>query len=129
MLPLSLPHRGSLKAVAADYRSRSMADAPKPLRIPRGTMLDEHHMVLAKTPNMFLARTEPYRAVGYDDQIRMMDHNDFFFRASGNLVSVLDERCFVLHCHNRFNRAYQKYREDVRGDKAYIFYKHYANRK
>ena len=126
VMPLSLPTKKSLREMAGYYFGNDMSDAPKKLRIPHGTYIDESHVVLGKVPNIFVARTEKLRAVGYDDNIRMMDHNEFFFRAAGVLVSVLDYSCAVLHYHNRFNKAYQKYREDVNRDRQYIFLKHYA---
>lgn len=50
----------------------------------------------------------------------MMDHQDFFWRAAGNLVSVIALGTAVFHYHNPFQRYYQKYRQDVDSDKDYI---------
>lgn len=108
------------------YMRSGIAGAPKLLRIPHGTWIDGDHVVLGKTPNTFIARTEPYRALGYDDCIRMIDHQEFFWRAAGNLVSVLDRRAYVFHCHNIFDRNYRRYRSDVEGDRAYIRRKHFG---
>lgn len=128
VVPLSLPTRKSLLELAEPYLRNTMSHAPIPLRVPHGTYIDEHHIVLGKVPNIFIARTQAFRTVGYDDHIRMLDHNDFFFRAAGNLVSVLDFTSCVFHYHNRFNKQYQQYREDVDGDRLYIFQKHYQSR-
>lgn len=63
-----------------------------------------------------------------DDNIRMIDYNEFFYRAAGNIVSVLDTKCYVLHYHNWFDRYYQKYRLDYSGDVRYIREKIRRNR-
>lgn len=126
VLPRNIPFGGDWKQQKNAYFAQPMAHALKPLKIPHMTWLDKDHVVLGKVPNIFLARTEAYRALGYDDRIRMIDHQDFFFRAAGNLVSVLAPDSFVLHYHNRFNRSYQQFREDVEGDRRYISQKYAA---
>ena len=50
----------------------------------------------------------------------MIDHNEFFYRAAGNIVSVLDKTAFVLHFRNWFDTHYNQYRSDYQGDLAYI---------
>lgn len=35
-----------------------------------------------------------------DDNIRMIDHNEFFYRAAGRIISCLDTECYVIHYHN-----------------------------
>ncbi len=71
-----------------------------------------------------MARTELYRQVGYDENIRMIDHNEFFFRAAGVLVCAMDIDAFVFHYHNWFGREYRKYRGDYYRDAVYIRMKH-----
>lgn len=117
---IPVPRCPPLEQTVRRYYAQSMSGAPLPLKIPHMTPMDESRIVVGKPPNIFLARTEGVRAVGYDDNIRMIDHNEFFFRAAGVLVSVLDTKAFVLHCHDRFNKSYEKYRQDVRGDSIYI---------
>lgn len=95
----------------------------KELLIPAGTVIDGH-VVAYKAPNCFLARTEKLREVGYDPNIRMIDHHEFFYRAAGVLVCVQDPHAYVYHYHNRFDREYAKYRGDTRGDSLYIRQKH-----
>ena len=120
VLPRNLPLERRWKKSLDYYVNEPMGHAPKPLKIPHGTWIDCSHVVLGKVPNIFLARTEKYRALGYDDNIRMLDHQNFFFRAAGNLVSAVDVDAYVLHHHNRFDRSYQRYREDVMEDRRYI---------
>lgn len=124
VLPRNIPMGGNWKQQKNPYFAQSMAHAPTPLKIPHMTWLDSTHVVLGKIPNIFLARTDTFRAVGYDDNIRMIDHQEFFFRAAGTLVSVLEPNCFVLHYHNPFHREYQAFRGDVEGDRIYIRQKH-----
>ena len=120
VLPFNLPSWTNLKKEAQKYYEQSMSRAPKKLKIPHMTQIDERRKVVAKPPNIFIARTDKMREVGYDDNIRMIDHNEFFYRAAGNIVSALDESCYVLHYHNRYNRHYQTYRSDISGDIEYI---------
>ena len=120
ILPFNLPQCRSIRKAAVPYLTQSMKEAPKPLIIPHMTKIDERHVVVGKTPNRFIARTEKLQSVGYDDNIRMIDHHEFFYRAAGNIVSVLDTECYVIHYHNWFDRNYKKYRADYQGDLQYI---------
>lgn len=61
--------------------------------------------------------------LSHDDNIRMIDHNEFFYRAAGRIVSCLDTKCYVIHYHNWFDRHYQKYRSDYQKDLEYIWMK------
>lgn len=105
------------------FTSFSMRGAPKPLSIPHMTQIDGNHFVMGKVPNLYVARTDKVRSVGWDENIRMLDHQDFFWRAAGNLVSVIALGTAVFHYHNPFQKHYQKYREDVEGDRKYILQK------
>ena len=102
------------------FTSFNMKGAPKPLRIPHMTQIDGNHFVMGKVPNLYVARTDKVRSIGWDENIRMMDHQDFFWRVAGNLVSVIALETAVFHYHNPFQRHYQKYRQDVEGDRSYI---------
>ena len=121
---IPLPRCPSLAQITKQYYRQTAIAIQRPLKIPHLTPIDKTHMVVAKPPNIFIARTESIRSVGYDDNIRMIDHNEFFYRAAGILVCVLDPTAYVLHCHDRFNRSYEKYRQDTRGDALYIQQKH-----
>lgn len=101
----------------------SMKGAPKPLKIPHMTQIDENHFVMGKVPNLYVARTEKIKQIRWDDNIRMLDHQDFFWRAAGNLVSVIALGTAVFHYHNPFQKEYQKYRQDVAKDREYIMNK------
>lgn len=115
-----LPKYRSLKSEAELYYKQPMNYAPKKLLIPHLTKIDETHIVVGKGPNTFVARTDKIKEIGYDDNIRMIDHSEFFYRAAGNIVSVLDKTAFVLHFRNWFDAHYNKYRSDYQGDVVYI---------
>ena len=110
----------SLRTYMQSYIRTPMKEAPLPLKVPHGTRIDDNHIVLGKLPNRFLARTESIRKVGWDDNIRMIDHHDFFFRAAGVLVSVISTDSIVFHNHNFFSPKYNRYRNDWKGDAMYI---------
>ena len=110
----------SLKKRIQSYFKFSMEEAPQTLKVPHGTRLDGEHVVLGKVPNIFLARTESIRKVGWDDNIRMIDHHDFFFRAAGVLVSVISITSRVFHNHLIFSPEYNRYRSDWKRDALYI---------
>ena len=55
----------------------------------------------------------------------MLDHQNFFWRAAGNLVTVIALETVVFHYHNPFDKHYQNYREDVIEDRKYIAEKYY----
>ena len=118
----------SLRKYMQPYFETSMKEAPLPLKIPHTTSIDDNHIVLGKVPNRFLARTESVRKVGWDDNIRMIDHHDFFFRAAGILVSAVSTKSIVYHNHNFFSPVYNRYRSDWKGDALYIRRTRYGSR-
>lgn len=67
----------------------------------------------AKVPNFFLARTEKVRALGWDEELKLVEHADFFERARGVLGVVSDPRMRVLHARRLFDMDYVRKREDV----------------
>lgn len=123
VLPYNLPILSPLEKAAKEYYAQSMRGAVKPLIIPHMTKIDEGHIVVGKTANIFLVRTDRMKKVGYDDHIRMIDHNEFFFRAAGELVCVLAPDSYVIHYHDRFDQYYHQFRSDVEGDRRYILWK------
>lgn len=115
------------KRAAEKMRSFRMR---RKLIVPAGTLIDGLEVVY-KTPNVYLVRTESLRKVGYDSNIRMIDHHEFFYRAAGQIVCVQNPEAYVMHCHNRFEdpKEYGDYRSDVTSDYMYIKKKHGANYK
>ncbi|HHU11170.1 MAG TPA: glycosyltransferase, partial [Intrasporangiaceae bacterium] len=88
-------------------------------RIPLGTVIDDQ-VVVGKVAQVYLARTERLRLVGWDENLRMVDHRDFFSRASGMLVSVQHNGVLAYHAQTPFDAHYARYREDVQADFAYL---------
>ena len=103
-----------------EYYSSSMDDAPLPLKIPHMTKLDDNHIVLGKVANIYLARTEKIREVGFDPEIKVIDHHEFFWRAAGRLASAAALDTVVFHRHNPYDRQYNRYRSDYQEDLDYI---------
>lgn len=110
----------NLEAVLQQYYVQPMNNAPKNLLIPHMTPIDTTHIVLGKPPQILIARTDIMKKIGYDDNIRMIDHNEFFFRAAGIAVSVVDTTSYVYHGHNVFDKHYNFYRNDYKRDITYI---------
>lgn len=120
-----------LVAIMADYkRPREYAEKFSSIRmhknliIPAGTVIDGKEVVY-KTPNCFIARTEKLRLVGYDENIHIFDHHEFFSRAAGRIVCVIDPDSCIMHCHNMFEKQnYESFRFDTRNDIQYLRGKH-----
>ena len=123
--PIQVISTKTIKITESPYYKFNMNNAPRQLIVPHMTQIDDTHYISGKVPNVFMARTEKYRSLGYDDNIRMIDHHEFFYRAAGILVSAMDMSAFVYHYHNPFDNNYNKYRNDYKGDQAYIYKKHY----
>lgn len=122
VLQYSSPKLASLERVAREFYDQPMAFAPRKLIIPHMTQMDGR-VIVGKGSNAFVISTQKLRQIGYDDQIRMMDHQEFFYRAAGRLVSAIDPKAFVFHNHNRFKIRYQQYRMDIERDRRYIAHK------
>lgn len=119
-VPLTAGKCTPVQKIAKTYDEFDMKNAYKPLKIPHLTKIDDNHIVYGKVPNIFLARTEKIKQIGWDDNIRMIDHHEFFTRAAGNIVSVLNPNTAVFHIHNPFDNYYNKFRSDFRDDYYYI---------
>lgn len=76
--------------------------------------------VVLKGPQVYVARTERLRTVPYDEQVRMVDHRDFFSSASGRLVFVSAPGLLAFHARTPFDRTYTSYRDDVARDLDYL---------
>ncbi len=61
--------------------------------------------VRLKVPNFFMGRTERVAKVGWDDELKFLDHADLFSRACGRLVTVQDSKFLVFHGRNPFDRS------------------------
>jgi hypothetical protein len=63
--------------------------------------------------NFFVGRTARVREVGWDPELKLVEHADFFERARGVLTIVFDPSLAVLHAKAPFDAAYAAHREDV----------------
>lgn len=104
---------------APDYSTaRLFAYRGEPVR-PATTVIDGLP-VLYKVPQFFIARTERLRLVKWDENLKRVDHNDFFTRAFGVLLTVYDKRFYCLHAQPKFNKHYQSFRGDYGADLHYL---------
>lgn len=72
--------------------------------------------VYDKVASFYLARTERLRLVGWDPEIRRLDHADFFTRARGILTSVYNPELSCLHARTPYDPNYMAFRSDVAAD-------------
>lgn len=118
------PKCKNAKQHIAEYTKFNMSNVPKPLIIPHMTKIDDSHIVMGKVPNIWLARTDKIKKIAWDDNIRIIDHHEFFYRCAGNIVSTLSTKSIIWHCHNPFNKHYHAYRSNYKNDGIYIYHKH-----
>ncbi len=109
---------------AADYRDARLHPTTRTSLVPPGTLL-ESLPVYDKIPNFYIARTERLKLVGWDHRIKRLDHADFFTRAKGILVTVMNKRFKILHAQTPHNLPYMKKRYDVKQDSAVLKMKYY----
>lgn len=76
--------------------------------------------VLLKTPNFYIGNTEKIKQVAWDNQLKRLDHADFFIRAIGILTCVQDKSFKILHDPTYFKRAYTKHRHDLYNDRVIL---------
>lgn len=103
----------------ADYSAAALFAYPGEPRARQGTLVDGLP-VSYKVPNFYVARTAAVRAVGYDDRLKRVDHNDFFTSAYGRLLCVVDPAMVCLHAHSFFDAHYQSFRMDTSADLALL---------
>lgn len=73
--------------------------------IPIGTMIGENRVV-DKVQNYFIARTDRVKQVGWNENLKNMEHTEFFTRAKGVLVTAYREDMLILHVKAPFDFAY-----------------------
>jgi glycosyltransferase involved in cell wall biosynthesis len=81
-----------------------------------------------KVANFYLARTDSVRRVGWDMHLKHLDHNDFFSRARGILITVFNPAFRVLHAQTPFNAAYMAKRNDCAADYVRLRQKYQGKR-
>lgn len=109
---------------AAEYKNARLYPTESQSLIQPGTLIDGMP-VYDKVPNFYIARTERLKLVGWDRRIKRLDHADFFTRAKGTLVSVVNRQLKVLHAQTPHNRSYMLKRYDLKQDRAILKMKYY----
>jgi beta-1,4-N-acetylgalactosaminyltransferase 2 len=101
------------RAVAAG--ADALFPGAQPPLAPFGTLIDGLPVV-PKPAQLYLARTASVHKVRWDERLRMVDHRDFFSRASGRIVCVQAPTLRGYHMRTPFDPFYTAYREDVAED-------------
>lgn len=114
MLRVDLPHRYAL-----DYGPNQLFPGALPPLREQDEVIGGLPVRL-KTAQAYVARTASVAAVGWDERLRMVDHTDFFSRASGRIVCVLDREFICYHARTPFDPGYSRYRNDTAADLALL---------
>lgn len=117
-LPLRIVHNYSETPV---FRTEQL-----PLHEP-GSYIGDYRVHL-KVPNFYLGRTEKIRLVGWDKNLKRLDHADFFTRAVGVLTSAQDRRFRVLHYPTYFNQTYMERKNDTQRDGLVLHHKYHREK-
>lgn len=80
---------------------------------PAGTEIDGYK-VAAKTANVFLARTDSLRKIPWDNELKLLEHTDFFSAAAGKLTFVQADDIPVYHARTPWNKTYTRYRDSTK---------------
>ncbi|WP_292663811.1 glycosyltransferase [Nitratifractor sp.] len=112
---------------ALEYKNAGLHPTESRSLIAPGTLIDGMP-VYDKVPNFYIARTERLRLVGWDPRIKRLDHADFFTRAKGVLLTVMNKELKVLHAQTPHNRAYMQKRHDIQQDRTVLRMKYYLGR-
>lgn len=102
-----------------DYRRGNLYPTNAPPTLPPGSQVGGLP-VYDRVANFYIARTERLRLVGWDPQIKRLDHTEFFTRARGVLTSVFYSDLKCLHAPTPFDIPYMDHRMDYLLDQALI---------
>jgi glycosyltransferase involved in cell wall biosynthesis len=83
--------------------------------------------VVKKVPQFFIARTEKIKAIGWDEDIKRLDHGVFFSRLNGKVTSVFNPNFTILHARTPFDKDYLEYRLDFEEDLTIINQKYFQS--
>lgn len=92
--------------------------------LENGTVIDGMK-VQDKVANFYIGRTDSIKELGWDNNIKRLDHADFFTRAKGVLLTVFNPDFKVLHAQTPYNKNYMKKRNDYKSDKKLLYEKYY----
>ena len=108
----------------ADYSREGLFPTYAEATMPPGSSIGGLP-VYEKTANFFIARTDRLSLVGWDPQLKRVDHTDFFTRAKGILTTVFNENMRCLHAKTPFDTAYMRKREDDGGDMLILRHRYF----
>lgn len=108
-----------------DYTQAGLHPTQAVSVVTPGTQI-EGMTVHDKVANFYIARTESIRKIGWDPQIKRLDHADFFTRAKGVLTTVFDPDFKVLHARTPFDKVYMSKRLEVENDRWILTQKYYV---
>lgn len=114
--PLRVRHR---------YDTASLLSPRATPKIAPGTGIGPA-LVMDKVPNFFIARREALIEIGWDEQLTLLEHADFFTRARGRIVSAMWSGWRIAHCRDPFDRDYLAFRQRLDRPAAHLARK-YAN--
>ena len=63
-----------------------------------------------KVQNYFIARTESVRRVRWNNDLKVLEHTEFFTRARGGITTAFRDDMLVLHAKTPFDIAYHRHR-------------------
>jgi glycosyltransferase involved in cell wall biosynthesis len=109
---------------STDYSQLELFPTDATPVMPIGTRIGTAQ-VLDKVANFYIGRTESIRKIGWDENLKRLDHADFFTRARGILTVAYFPKMQILHAQNLFDDRYQKSREDDAFDRALLYHRYY----
>lgn len=111
-----------------DYTKISVPDLGSRATHPPGSVI-AGLPVVDKVPNFFIARTERLKLVGWQPEIKLIEHGDFFARARGILTTVFNPDLKCLHAQTPFDLNYRQYRDNYLIESAILQYRYQKKRK
>ncbi len=91
-----------------DFQDIPVPSTAEP-KTPLNRMLGDNRVV-DKVQNYFIARTESIRRVRWNDDLKVMEHTEFFTRARGRITTAYRDDMLVLHAKTPFDIAYHRHR-------------------
>jgi hypothetical protein len=87
-----------------DHSGIAMTGHPTQLGFPDGATVGGFAGVL-QSPQLFLGRTDTVRYDGWTDELKVLEHHEFFWRAWGVSTTVYDARWRMVHARKPFDRS------------------------
>ncbi len=98
-----------------------LAAALEQVKTPYVMRMDDDELLSIRSRvHQELLYLKKHREVGFDPNIKVIDHDEFFWRAAGVIASAAALNTVVFHRHNPYDRKYNTYRSDYENDLHYI---------